>query len=111
MKFFKFELDRTSKKYTCPGCGNRTFVRYIDTETGELLPEKYGRCDREISCGYFSKPEGQSKTIRQHHAPPTEVSYIPFEILKSPLRGYEQNTFIQNLLKTSSPADVERIIS
>lgn len=110
MKSFKYTLDPSPKKYRCPGCGKKTFVRYIDTETKNFLPDQFGRCDREISCGYFLKPEGQSKTIR-HHEPPTEVSHIPFDVLKKTLTGYSQNTFLQNLLKTFPPADVERVIS
>jgi hypothetical protein len=42
---------------TCPGCGKpRCFTRYLDTETGELLPDEYGRCDRETNCGYALNP-------------------------------------------------------
>lgn len=109
MKSFKYELDRSSKKYRCPACGKRTFVRYRDTSTGELLPEIYGRCDREISCGYFLKPQGQKPITFQHYEPP-EVAFIPFEVLQSTLQGYERNTFIQNLLKSFTPAEVERVI-
>lgn len=28
----------------------------MDRETGEVLPEAYGRCDRESNCGYFCSP-------------------------------------------------------
>ena len=109
---YKYTLDKSPKKYPCPGCGKKTFVRYQDTETGDFLPDQFGRCDREISCGYFRKPEKQSGTFT-HTAPerPTEVFYIPFGVLKKTLAGYNQNTFLQNLLKTFDPADVERIVS
>lgn len=47
-----------STRYTCPQCGKKkTFTRYIDTRTGEHLPEQFGRCDREVNCGYHAVPE------------------------------------------------------
>lgn len=47
-----------STRHTCPQCGKKkTFSRYIDTRTGEHLPEQYGRCDREVNCGYHAVPE------------------------------------------------------
>lgn len=46
-----------SSKYTCPQCGQkRVLCRYVDTETGELLPEHVGRCDRADKCGYHFTP-------------------------------------------------------
>lgn len=44
-------------RHTCPECGRKgTFVRYIDTATGEPLADNVGRCNREDSCGYHYKP-------------------------------------------------------
>ncbi|MFD2937623.1 PG0870-related protein [Spirosoma flavum] len=34
----------------------KTLSRYVDTQTGEPLPGKYGRCDQESNCGYHLKP-------------------------------------------------------
>ncbi|MCT4085518.1 hypothetical protein HZP81_17365 [Elizabethkingia anophelis] len=55
MNNYRFTLDRSSKKYKCPNCNQRSFVIFIDTETGELL-HSYGRCDREAKCGCFLHP-------------------------------------------------------
>jgi hypothetical protein len=52
----RYILENGSKKYVCPKCNKKAFVRYIDTETGEYLPEQYGRCDRESKCNYFNLP-------------------------------------------------------
>ena len=49
-------LEKGSRKHRCPQCGQKTFVRYIDNTTGEYLPEQYGRCDHEQSCGYHLNP-------------------------------------------------------
>ncbi len=120
MKNYRFILDQKSKKFICPDCHKRTFVKYIDTGTGEYLPEKYGRCDREIKCTYHLNPykDGYSQMIYEQEKgtganfqkrqitgyqpqPFQEIKepvYIPDEILKATQKGYEKNNFIQNLL-------------
>jgi hypothetical protein len=110
-------------------CNKGTLVKYIDTSTGEYLPERYGRCDREIKCGYHLNPykDGFSKKIwseenllLRNDAEKKSMSFrysvfqkfrpveknevqklscIPYEILKATRKGYEQNVFIQNLLQ------------
>ncbi len=57
MTEFKYSLDKSSKKFICPSCGKRRFVRYINQITNEYLDEAYGRCDRETSCGYHNNPK------------------------------------------------------
>ncbi len=56
MEKFKYSLDKSSKKYVCPNCNKKTFVYYIDTETGNYLATDYGRCDREQNCCYHKAP-------------------------------------------------------
>lgn len=53
---FRYTLDKSSKKHICPRCTKKTFVLFIDTETGEYLPIDYGRCDREQKCNYYNAP-------------------------------------------------------
>lgn len=112
---YQYILENNSKKYLCPDCGQKNFVRYIDTYTGKNLPEIYGRCDREINCAYHINPytDGYVKLIKnKDHSnqsdnwkPPNSVlrqipnpdsdSYIPVEIFKQSRKGYEQNYFVQ----------------
>lgn len=41
----------------CPSCGYaRSLVPYLDTRTREVLPAEYGRCNREVNCGYHHSP-------------------------------------------------------
>lgn len=53
MGLYPYELERGSKKHTCPRCGaKKKFRRVIDTATRGYLPDHIGRCDRESNCGY-----------------------------------------------------------
>ena len=45
-----------SQKHECPGCGKRTFVKYVD-EYDTPLHAACGRCDSEDSCRYHLTPK------------------------------------------------------
>jgi hypothetical protein len=56
---YRFQLPRKAVKSDCPDCGpkhRKTLSRYVDTKTGDPLPDEYGRCDRESNCGYHLSP-------------------------------------------------------
>ena len=133
---YRYTLDRSNKKHPCPDCGKNTLVQYIDTHTDEYLHEEYGRCDRESKCSYHLNPylDGYAKMISEQEngnnssnwklkrqiskaktAPKPKPIFIPNEVLRQTLQGYEQNVFIQNLLsRVAYPfetKDVERVIS
>ncbi len=135
---YRYLLEKGNKKHGCPDCGKKTFVRYIDNNTGNYLPDHYGRCDRESKCCYYLNPykDGYSKMIwqREHGEhkdnwkyhktlqktipKPITISepvFIPFDVFAQTRQGYEQNTFIQNLLiRVPFPfdaKDVERVIT
>ena len=118
--YYKFILDRSGKKHRCPDCGKLRFVRYVDRETKEYLPEIYGRCDRESNCAYHLNPysaryqtnETSAKEYKQKpQTQPLPVYFIPEEVLNNTLKGYNNNTFIQNLLKFAPVEEVEKVIS
>lgn len=119
MKDPRYILEKGSTKHHCPNCKKKTLVKYVDTETGDYLPDQYGRCDRECKCSYLLNPykDGYAKMIREQERgnfsgnwnpdrstprlkpiPNPELTYIPIEVLKQTFHGYEQNRFIQNLL-------------
>ena len=133
----RYIFEKGSKKHCCPNCDKKRFVRYIDTQTGEYLPEQYGRCDREINCtqqeynnpyldGYAKaiweqeqgnktdwKPQ-QPKRIKKPVNKPKRA-FIPVEVFNRTRAGYKQNTFIQNLLtRVAFPfevQDIEKVVS
>ena len=48
---------RRQKKGTCPQCGERSLVRYVDLKNDCCyLSDEVGRCDHENSCGYHYRP-------------------------------------------------------
>lgn len=98
MKQFKYHFDNSSKKFNCPQCGKKSFVKHIETETGHYADSQYGRCDREIKCGYFENPNGNS-IIDYNYVVPTPVkpTYIGKEILQKSLTKYEINPLITYL--------------
>ena len=111
----------TKSRTMCPACGKpHCYTRYLDTDTGELLPDEYGRCDREANCGHHRNPyhagPGAASYAQQvqfdakpnHPAPaavkrahrplavPAVVS-IPYEVFTATLGHYERNTLAQLL--------------
>lgn len=56
MEIFKYTLDNSSKKFVCPNCNKKTFVKYIETETDSYLTDDFGKCDRLTNCSYHKAP-------------------------------------------------------
>lgn len=90
---YKYSLDPSSKKYTCPGCGKKSFVIYVDQETKAPVDEhQYGRCDRENHCSYHlhpsTDPELATKARPENFTPPPPVQIVqifPDEKLWKPI--------------------------
>lgn len=118
---YRYKLDRSPRKFICPGCNKKRFVRYVDNETCQYLPSEFGRCDRESNCKYHLNPlkvgYKTSKALerqeykQQPMSQPRPLYFIPESILNATQKQYDKNSFIQNLLKISSVGDVEKIIS
>lgn len=105
MEWFRYELEQGSRKYPCPACGQRRFVRYVDTENREHLADEVGRCDREDSCGYHLKPGDyfrqqrqrpmpkNAPSMRRHSMPEQVPSLIEPAILEASMAGHDRNNF------------------
>lgn len=103
---YRYGLEEGSKKHRCPACNKKRFVRYVDHQTSEYLSKQYGRCDREINCGYFLNPyedgfaDVEAIDWRETgHQPPksSPADYIPHEVFKASLKAYGKNRFISYL--------------
>jgi hypothetical protein len=97
---FKYSLDKTSRKFTCPNCNKKTFVKFIDNETRRYLNEIDGRCDRESKCGYFKKPSSNCITnIENCITDVIQPTYHNKSVLQEFCNTKQQSNFITYLLK------------
>jgi hypothetical protein len=97
---YKYSLDRTSKKFLCPKCNKKTFVKYIENETKDYLSDEFGRCDRETNCAYHSRPETEFKnTFEAIYTAKPDPSFHDLELREKTVLDNNQNNFI-TFLKT-----------
>lgn len=89
---FRYTLDKGSKKFICPNCNQKRFVKYIDNNTNQYLSDEFGKCDRNTSCSY-------------HYAPPTgkKAYLIPF-ILLNKITNKAYTLTDKNGIKTVIPS-------
>lgn len=113
----KYQLDPSSKKFLCPRCEKRRFVRMID-ELGNYISDEFGRCDRSSSCGYFKYPQSSDTTIiidvalQRIPTPTMKVgppSTIPYCYVEQSLKGYSINSFHQYLSNMFNSEDIDEI--
>ena len=106
MSKYRYQLDKTSKKFHCPQCGKKRFVRYIEIETSNYAESIYGRCDRETSCGYLTYPNNESIIDYNFVAPPPpEPTYMDNEVKEKTLKKYDINPLAIYLIKNRYDKD------
>jgi hypothetical protein len=101
METFKYKLDTSSKKFICPSCSKKTYVKYIESETGNYLTDDYGKCDREQNCNYRqSPPKGKRgylinflslKSISEKAAKLTDINGVIVIVPKSQILDQIKN--------------------
>uniref|UniRef100_UPI0040497428 DUF6371 domain-containing protein n=1 Tax=Flavobacterium sp. TaxID=239 RepID=UPI0040497428 len=112
MNQYKYALDKSSRKFICPTCGKKRFVRYINQSTLEYLEEPFGRCDRETNCGYHNPPKFSfSNTIVSNTKPQVIQDFIEPKIVVQSLQKYDENNFVNFLKVHFSKEEVENCIS
>lgn len=112
MKQYKYRFDESSKKFNCPQCGKKRFVKYVETETGHYTDSKYGRCDRQDSCGYKLYPNDNSIVNYNYIAPKLiEPSFIEKEIFQATLCKYELNPLATYLINHYNKDEVNDTIN
>lgn len=137
----RYHLPKKALKGDCPECGSkhrRTLSRYVDSRTGDPLPEQYGRCDRESNCGYqlspytkgpsglsyadevyeqskFDKPPVAARSEKPVRRPtnqpiPAKVYTIPDEVFTASLGHHERNQFAQLLVREFGPIKADELL-
>lgn len=104
-------LDKSSKKFVCPNCGKRSFVKYVDNETGNYLAENYGRCDRETECKYYVQPTNEKKHFSIFKIPEIiPTSYINSKLVDKTETDYNQNNFVKFLFNYFDAKQVGKVL-
>ena len=93
---YKYTLDTSSKKFRCRKCHKNTLVKFVDIETDELMPDNFGRCDRQSSCSFFEIPKGKLNTKFEYkYVKPSEVSFHKYNLVSESGQNFINNNFIQ----------------
>ena len=131
MNSYKYILEPykgLKSRFICPSCAHRdnTFVRYIDSDSGNYVHPSVGRCNRESSCGYHLSPKqffSQNNSTNENYKFLTkrnfkissnnqvQISSIPYSLVLESLRGYNENNFIKYLVSLFGVQTVEELIS
>jgi hypothetical protein len=111
MKQYKYILDKSSKKFMCPKCNKKTFVKYIETETRNYQSDEFGRCDRETNCGYYNTPKKEiNNWINIVVKPKPETSFHDLNLVSQGRRNFKQNNFVQFLITLFTEVEIKEAI-
>ena len=97
---YQYSLEKGSKKYECPNCNKKRYVRYVNNETEEYADYQFGRCDREEECAYHRYPTNtliDTPSYFTNNKPTMEISYVSNATVKSTLCNYETNAIVTYL--------------
>lgn len=101
-------FGHSPKKFLCPQCGKKTFVRYFNFEEMEYLDGKFGRCDREESCQYWMRPTGSIKKYSRFHRNYDKRPFLlPYRLVEDSMRNRTPNNFFQYLKSILSIDDYD----
>ncbi|RWZ87867.1 MAG: hypothetical protein EO766_09315 [Hydrotalea sp. AMD] len=128
-KYILEPYNGMNTRYPCPSCQQRdkTFSRYIDTETGKHISPNVGRCNRQNNCGYhytpkqyfqdnnisFDTPQPKAYKLRPVTPQPKPVSFIPVEVFKDSLNptSYQMNNFVKFLINLFGVGVASELVS
>lgn len=120
MSRYILEPYKTPKsRFDCPSCmSKKTFVRYIDTDTGEHLAPHVGRCNRENNCAYHYTPKQYFQANNLHPTPSSNrpltkpqkpASFIPKELFETSIKAGRGNHFLTYLNAIFGEAETDKL--
>jgi hypothetical protein len=111
MNQYKYSLDRSSKKFTCPRCNKQTFVKYIESTNGSYLDGEFGRCDRETNCAFHNPPKNIKAAFFVCCKPKPKPSFHSHEILDKSFLENQENNFIEFFKTLFAEDEVKEVVS
>lgn len=88
-------------RHSCPECGKeKVFSRYIEKRTGKYISMDFGRCNREINCGYHKLPKSGLMDLSININSDLNIAKIDFISLnqfQNSLKAYDRNHFVSFL--------------
>lgn len=109
---YRYSLDKSSRKFTCPFCQKKTFVKYFDSYLNEYLPDHFGRCDRESNCRYHNMPKQGVKDLYFNQKKRIElpISLINISEVSKHGSNFDNNNFISFLRQFFTLDEVKNTI-
>lgn len=108
---YKYSLDKSSKKFICPNCQKKTFVKYVSSEDNCYLEDKFGRCDRQSNCNYHLTPKHNSIILElPRQIFKQEASTLSNELIVKCGRNFKENNFVQFLRTHFTNEEVQSAI-
>lgn len=107
---YRYSLDKGSKKFICPQCQKKTFVKYFDNEENSYLDYTIGRCDRESSCKYHKRPNETNYALAYAEQISKLDSFLSTQEVSNHRKDFINNNFIQFLKKHFSTEKIKESI-
>lgn len=108
---YRYSLDKSSKKFPCPSCDKKSFVRYFDNEQNSYVEGDFGRCDRETNCKCHLTPKNNGAITTIENAPvKLKASTLNPGLLNRSKKNFTQNNFVQFLRIHFSEEEIELVI-
>ncbi|MDO8317243.1 MAG: DUF6371 domain-containing protein [Flavobacterium sp.] len=108
---YKYSLDKSSKKFICPNCNKKKYVKYVDNESNRYLDDGSGRCDNDSSCKHHQYPN-KNCVISEFIKPiiTRQASTLQSDLLVLCGRNFNENNLVQFLKIYFSEEEVQSVI-